>query len=223
MSKCGFDNEKRISRYLEGKTYSELNQNMKRFLRYINGNVNLNKDTLIKTKVIGGLYKTDLQIFFSGKTKNVSIKKGSGNSFHQEKIEFFVEFIKELGASQEVIKYIKKFIDSYEDGNVYFLNFPKEKQTIQEFFNKHTKDLLTRFLKTGRKNEKQAEFVYHGTISDGKFRDVDDVIEDMANSPQTGCAQLYVGALTFQKWNTRNEEKRGSIQLKGPKIKEFLE
>ncbi len=221
MSKDGFDNEKEIASYLDSKNFSQLNNNMRRFLKFLNGS-NLKENSLIRAKAINGQFKTDLVIKFNNKTKNISVKKGSGNSFHQEKIETFIEFIDKLGASKEVKIYLVEFIDSYKDGKVYFSEFPSKKEAIQKFFDKHSKKLLIRFIRTGKYKEYPADYIYHGKISHGKFGKTEFVINKMIKERPTGNAQIYVGALTFQKWNTRNESKRGSIQLKGPTINKFL-
>lgn len=222
MSKDGFANEKKIAEYLDGKKFVDLNPNMKRFLKVLNNNSDLKGNSVIRAKVIGGLFKTDLILRFNNKPKNISVKKGSGNSFHQEKIETFIDFINKLGASEEVKTYLNEFINSYEDGKVYFSKFPSKKKAIQNFFNKNTKRLLIRFLKTGRYSINHADYIYYGKISNGKLEDVDAVIKKMIKAKPFGSAQIYVGALTFQKWNTRHESKRGSIQLKGPTINKFL-
>lgn len=222
MSKEGFDNEKEIASYLNGKRFSELNENMKRFVKALNGRINLKESSLIKAKAIKGLFKTDLILKFNKTTRNISVKTGKGNSFHQEKIETFINFIDKLGASEEVKTYLNEFIDSYDDGKVYFSKFPSKKKIIQDFFNKNKKQLLIRFLKTGKYSDNHADYVYHGKISKGKFEDVGSVIKKMIRFKPSGSAQIYVGALTFQKWNTRNKSKRGSIQLKGPTINKFL-
>jgi len=221
MSAEGFDNEHKIAEYLDGKKFSELNENMKRLIIALNNGKKIDEDTVIWSKPLGGLKKADMVVSFEKVTVGVSVKKGGGNSVHQEKIEFFISFIDRLGASEEVKNYLKEFIDSYEDGDVFFARYPEKRQVIQSFFNDHAEVLLKRFLKTGRQPDGYAEYIYHGTIHSGRFRKTNEIITEMASGPCMGKA-VYVGGLTFQKWNTRNEEKRGSIQLKAPTLRNYL-
>ena len=222
MGKNGFVNEDKIADYLDGKSYSELNNNWKQNIKYLNHKKELSPNTKIKANALHGAKKADLLISFNGKTSYISVKKGSGNSVHQEKIEFFIDYIKKFEPSDKVISSLKQFIDSYDDGNVYFEKHPDQKEDIQDFFNQNARDLMVRFLKTGRFSNGHAEYIYHGKIDEGKIRSIDSVIDEMIEEPPSGNAQLYVGCLTFQKWNTRNEKKRGSIQLKSPTLRKFL-
>lgn len=224
MSKEGFENEFIIAEYLNCKKFSDLNNNMRRFLKYLNENVEIDKNAHISSEALRSRGKADLIVSFNGIKKYISVKKGSGNSVHQEKKEFFIEFIEGLGASEEVKAFLIEFVDSEVDSKEFFKNNPIKRNAIQTFFNEHTEPLLVRFLKTGRFPSDHAEYIYHGIKSNGKFGKINDIIEYMVLHPSSGTAQLYVGGLTFQRWNTRprDKAKRGVIQLKWPRIDDFL-
>ena len=56
--------------------------------------------------------KPDIIIEINNKRKNVSIKKGSGNSVHQEDIDLFIDFLTTLNISEkaknELLKYLQE-------------------------------------------------------------------------------------------------------------------
>lgn len=116
----GFNNEAIISEYLNGKKFKELNLTMKEFIKYIGTTLNLpiDNDTEVKSETeTNNKLKQDIYIFINGYKVGVSVKLGSGNSVHQEKIEDFIIFIKEnCNASEEICDLWRFFI--WADGTL---------------------------------------------------------------------------------------------------------
>lgn len=94
MGKDGFDNETLLMNALANKRYSELNDNLKKTVTYISEKP-IDDNEIINAYKIGGVNKTDLVIEFNSTPYNLSIKKGTGNSVHQEKVEYFISFLKD--------------------------------------------------------------------------------------------------------------------------------
>jgi len=222
MGKDGLDNESEIVNHLNRKKFSEINNNLKSFLKFLNNNRELNKDTIISARRLSRNVKTDIIITFNGTNYNVSVKKGTGNSVHQETIDLFVDFINKHTSTSELIEDFRHFINSFDSNRTYFEKYPQKRKRIQQFFDLNARPLLIRFLKTGKFNDGHADYLYHGTLERGKFDTIDNVINSMISKTRWGSASLYVGHLTFQKWNTNNLKKRGSIQLKASTITDFL-
>ena len=197
-------------------------KNLARFLKFLSNNHDLKDDIIIYARRLERNVKTDIVITFNGRNYNVSVKKGTGNSVHQETIGIFENFIDRQLSNSELIEDFRHFINSFDSNKDYFAKYPERQKKIQKFFDINSKTLLIRFLKTGRFNEGHAKYLYHGTFENGKFNTIDNVINKMISTPRTGGASLYVGHLTFQKWNTNNIKKRGSIQLKASTITDFL-
>jgi hypothetical protein len=191
--------------------------------------------------------KRDVVVIFNGKEKKISLKSGGGNSYHQEHWVYFSKFLENLGASSLEIKAFDNFIHSRDKSyfkstgeecskwgfltsDIEFTNdHQHEKNTMQKFLNEHQKELLVHVIKTGYCSiEGHAEYVFHGKkndiLSDSVFSSVDTIIENIINSNPDSDAELHIGALTFQRWNTcpKCEEKLDSMQCKGASIMEFM-
>lgn len=114
----GFANENEIINYLNSiKKFDDINSNMKEFLSFLFCR-NLN-GCIISAYKPKGMVKPDVAITINGVTKYVSVKKGSGNSVHQEPISTFETFLKNNNVSYQIITYLKEFHygDSSTNGN----------------------------------------------------------------------------------------------------------
>ena len=86
MGKDGFENEDLILDALNNKKFIDLNSNLKQAILDMYGD-KISSDSLIKAYKKGGVNKTDLIVEIDSQKYNISIKKGTGNSVHQEKLE----------------------------------------------------------------------------------------------------------------------------------------
>ena len=91
----GFINEKELREYINQNKYSAYNPNIKDFLSFIFPE-HLNTSLPFIAEKIGGQAKPDLCIKHNGLKKYISVKKGSGNSVHQEPIEVFFPYIENI-------------------------------------------------------------------------------------------------------------------------------
>ena len=233
MGKDGFDNETRLMIALDNKKYRELNENLKETITFISEKP-VDDNTIINAYKLGGVNKTDLIIEFNSTPYNLSIKKGTGNSIHQEKVGEFISFLnKEYGISDDLKNDILCFIwgDGTLDGTgavedrlsaaQFKRKYPEKVENIKKFFHEHKKELIERFLIKGLKSDSSPDYMYYGTPEEGIVVNANDALEwlsDDANE-KTGTP-LPIGRLTFQAWNrninggTKSEKKRGVVQLK---------
>lgn len=237
----GNNNELEMAEYLDGKKYKELNLTMKEFIKYIcaTKGIKLDDDTEINAKYeTSNKLKQDLYVFINGKQFGISLKMGTGNSCHQEKIEEFVEFIKDnCNASEEVCNLWRLFIwaDGTTDGTApivkdkngkiicrftsseFKTRYPKERMILQRFINENKEALLNRALFVGKYNS-VVDFVYHGTYRQGRWISKEEIISYQLGLSPSGRACFNCGNLTIQAWNVSSkgntEYKRGEIQLK---------
>jgi hypothetical protein len=236
----GFDNEKAIYEALNGKVLKDLNENLKNLIKSIFGRIDEN--SVIKCEKIGGQDKTDIKIIIGKESHTLSVKKGSGNSVHQEPVEDFIKYLEEeFEISEDIKNNLRFFIwgDGTLDGkgninrrmtaNEIKKNYPEKIKNIQDFFNKHEKTLLERFLVKGTKSDVKPDYVYYGTPEEGIWCKSDKIIEWMINNKLRNNKSIHIGRLTFQAWNRNikgekesTEKKRGHIQLKWGSIKEDL-
>ena len=240
MSKDGFDNENLLINNLNEKKYMELNDNLKKFVEYINPDIK-NTD-IIYCEKHAGLNKTDLSLKIGDESYNISVKKGTGNSVHQEKLDDFIKFLDENyeDLNENLINAIKLFIwgdgtldgtgnlENRVDARTFHKENPELISSIKVFFYKHKHDLIKRFLITGLKSDISPDFIYYGTVEEGVCVSAKYALEWLCDDKNESKSSIPVGRLTFQAWNrninggNKSEHKRGVIQLKWAQIKKDI-
>jgi hypothetical protein len=235
MSFSGFENEDRIIEALNGKRVNSLSSNLQQLIKYSFSDYN----GLITATKQAGQNKSDLKISIGNESHTYSIKKGTGNSIHQEPIEPFLEFLAQnYGIDVEMKNNLRLFIwgDGTLDGTgkisdrlsapQFKKQYPQVIETIQNFFNSIKKQLIKRFLIEGGKSDSSAEFAYYGTVQSGVCCKSDKIVDWITNNNSRGA--ISIGKLTFQAWNRninggdKSEKKRGVIQLKWGSIKDDI-
>lgn len=233
MGQDGFDNETLMLEALDNKKFSELNTNLQQMIVDMTENTVLS-NTLIKSYKKGGVNKTDLVIEVEGKKFNISIKKGGGNSVHQEDVEEFIDFLKEeFNINENFANDIRFFIwgDGTFDGTGNISDrlraselkekYPQIVNNMKKFFYLHKRDLIERFVIKGPKSSSSPDFLYYGTPDKGIIVKSEDVLNWLSDDKNEKTrSPLPIGGLTFQAWNrninggNKSENKRGVIQLK---------
>ena len=244
----GNNNEKKISDYLNGKKIKDLNLTMKEFIKYIclTKAISFDDNTnIIAEYVKNNKLKQDIYLTIDGVKIGISLKMGSGNSCHQEKIEDFISFIRvSCGATDEICNLWRFFIwaDGTYDGSgsiekgangkiisrfntaEFKKKYPIQRSILQQFLDKNKVALIERALFIGKHNS-DVDFVYHGTYKQGRWISKKEVISFLVNQkPKSNRACLTIGSLTVQAWNVSlkgtTEHKRGEIQIKYGTMKE---
>lgn len=235
MSYSGFENEDKIIEALNGKSIDELNSNLQQLIK----ESFVNYQGTIEAIKQAGQNKSDLKITIANESHTYSIKKGTGNSIHQEPIEPFLEFLSQnYGIDEEMKNSLRLFIwgDNTLDGkgNIsdrlsapqFKKKYPQTIDSIQAFFNTIKTPLIKRFLIEGVQSTSSAEYVYYGTVEDGVCCKSDKIVDWIVNNNSKGA--ISIGKLTFQAWNRninggdKSEKKRGVIQLKWGSIKDDI-
>lgn len=239
MSKDGFDNELVIITYLNWKKYIQLNDNMKAFIRFMFPNI---KDSdLILATWKWWTNKADIIITVNNISKNISIKKWTWNSVHQEPVEEFILFLNETYNIDELLANdIRCFIWGDRTLNWKWLKsnrisatqfkkqYPEKVKNISDFFNKIQKDLVYRFVVVGSKSKFSIDYVYHWNIELWLWNSAENIVEEICKPENKTKWAVPVWALTFQAWNraiwvnSTSEHKRWVIQLKFWGILSFL-
>ncbi len=234
-------NEELLINYINGFMFSDFNKNIQNFLDFtFNGNIDLNKP-FFASKCRGGQVKPDLIIEHNSEIKYISIKKGGGNSVHQEKISVFFPFFEEVCGTQ-ALNNLKLFhygddtlndsgefrYDADECQNRYQLQIMQLNNIINDY------DLLPlfldRFLFVGNVNSNLVvDVIYHGTIDNGIWASRDEIFEYfLANNFPSKT--VHFGTLTYQVWGRNNNytavhpDRRYVMQIKwGSIYSDFVE
>lgn len=239
----GVQNEHDLTLALNNKTVNELLPTPKRFIHRLEPAIGRN-DTIHATAVGGQGLKPDIQINLLNHDWNVSVKKGTGNSVHQENQSYFLHFCAELGMPEEVQDNFRLFL--YGDGTVDGSGeledrltaqqaaelYGDQLQSVQSFFNRNKRALIERFLiygRTGRELNIFANYLYHGTVESAEWCPLnDDAVDFLCTIPSPEAAPLCVGPFTVQTWNRNlqgepaREGRRHSVQIKWANCREQI-
>lgn len=243
----GFNNESLMVKELNGKKIKELKPNLRKFIKDIcsDKNIPISENMIIYASVeSNNKLKQDFYIIIGEKKIGVSLKMGTGNSVHQEKVEDFIEWISKVdsdGVTNEIKDYLRFFIwaDGSTDGKAQIRKdkegniigrfrskdfkklHPEKRDIIQEFLEKNAISILNRVIFEGKNNSK-VDYIYHGTPFNGVWISKEEIILFNTNNPKSknkkNIPTLSVGRLTVQAWNVslkgNTEDKRGQIQFK---------
>ena len=132
----GYQNEFAFVMALNNKRKSELNPLLDDLIYFLFGNIG--DDIIIKSWRNKHPQKTDIFVKVNGVMKGISIKYGSRNSVHTESISTFIEFLKELNASEEIIDIFLKY--HYGDGST---NGTGKKELVQKNVNYYIAMILS--------------------------------------------------------------------------------
>ena len=239
----GFRNEINIEKCLDFKIFDNINPNLQHFLK------DVFKGYSLKGKRIHAIrcrvnVKPDFYLHIDGIPKEVyvSVKKGGGNSVHQESLVSFLSFIKSLGATDQILDDIKYF--HYGDGTInntgkirytareFAKNNPEIISRLNNFFaqEKIQNDCIQRFVFEGNMDDApEAEYLYHGTAYSGVWaskKEIYDFIAGLKNDENS--TSVNIGPLSYQVWN-RNlkfslkiENRREQMQVKWSSLEEAL-
>lgn len=231
----GFRNEINIERCLDFKLFEELNPNLQHFM------MDVFKGYSLKGKRIHAIrsrvnVKPDFYLHVDDIPKEVyvSVKKGSGNSVHQESLTSFVDFLKTIGATNEVIDSLKLF--HYGDGTTnntgrirlsatqFVKSNPDVIMAPNDFFSQQQvmDAIIERAVFSGAmKGAPRAEYIYHGTAYSGVWASRDEIYDYIHQTLLLESRKgISVGPLTYQVWNrnlacSKNaEHKREQMQFK---------
>lgn len=218
----GFINEEVLREYINNNSFNTYNNNIKDFLSFVFGS-KLNTELSFKAEKKAGQVKPDLCIKHNGIEKYISIKKGTGNSVHQECIDVFFPYINSL-INATVLNNLKIF--HYGDGTTNDtgairysaeeckIKYSEEVKTLNTELNKwsNLSNFLDRFLFIGNVGTLAIDIVYHGEITSGFWASKNEIINYVRNNSFDTNA-VHFGPLTYQVWG-RNEKKNSALSRK---------
>lgn len=211
----GFINEELLINYINTNSFNTYNSNIKEFLTFAFGK-ELNQNLEFKAEKKAGKEKPDLVIIHNGIKKYVSVKKGFGNSVHQESIDTFFPYINNL-IGIKALENLKKFHygdDTTDDTGKTRYNatecktrYAREVASLNKELNNcnNLTKFLDRFLFIGNAGTLTVDVVYHGTIDSGLWASREEII-DYIQTNKFDTNAVHFGPLTYQVWG-RNEKK----------------
>jgi hypothetical protein len=224
----GKDNEKLLIDAINGKRLCEIPSGPQAFLKDTKDTVTDNTEFVADSSVSG--MKPDIEIAERGYNTEwyVSVKKGSNNSVHQEKIDYLIQYATdELDMNDEERDSILLYFygDGTLDGNTTrdkWMNeeevkehFSHELSVVQHFLDKNKRSLVERFLVYGRLGKVyniKANYIYHGTTERATWCKLNDATIDYLVSMKNGI-EPSIGPLHIKSWGRGSERNRHSLQV----------
>lgn len=241
----GIENERQLVGAFDKMQIQRLSAYQQKFIKDIYQDAG---DTdVVQAKKVGGMgYKPDVELEVNGQKHFLSVKKGGGNSVHQEKTDLFIHYcMSELDMTESERDSLLMYL--YGDGTIDGDSLPEERlkdqelldtykkeiEIVQKFLNRNKRNLLERFLIYGRMGAKEgikADYLYHGDAIKGVWCPLNyDTIDYLVDQPNAENSPLAIGPLTLQVWN-RNldgkpemENRRHSVQIKWGACKTYIE
>ena len=203
--------EKKFAKYINGKTLNEMNDNMKEFVLWLFDD-QVKNNVKFKAEQIEGSQKPDVYIQYQDIKKYVSIKSGESRTVHQEKINKFVNYLKEHDIDEESIDSLLYFF--YNDGTVdgtgvrnwkydEMLHILKPKiKKLNEVLNKDkafVEETLNRLLFNGaHQNYQPADCIYYGSLFKGNYISKREIKMQVKSKSWDYMETLHIGPITLR-------------------------
>lgn len=227
----GINNEIKVVEYINTSSFKNLTENQKQMFLKMNNGIEPKE---ISAKRLKDNSKSDIIIILDGIEFNISIKMGFGNSFHQEGVESFISYLRNIEDNEEVFHYIREFIwgdgttdgkgnhDERIDGRTFINTYQTKCDIIQDYFNKHQNSLINRFIISGKKNTTM-DYIWYGA-ENGVLMDINMFISKLTSKSNSN---LSICGMRFQAWNRaitnpKSDKRRGQIQLKLSNIDKLI-
>ena len=212
------------------KKYSDLNSNLRAFIKFLFNDIK-EEDTL-QCKRLNSRGKPDIKIKFKDTIKYISIKSGSQNSVHTEKLETFITFLRQIGIKEEIINILLlyHFGDGTYDGTGKIrcsaekakLRYAHEIKIFNQYINSHSnlEKIFERLLFVGSSTKTAVDVIYYGNVSYGVWCEKEELIKYFIKNKCYYMNTPHFSALTYQNWcrninlNRKSEKHRYYIQIK---------
>lgn len=154
--------------------------------------------------------KADVFIKINNTIKTISIKKGSKNSMHTEKIDTFTKFLASLHMSKKIIKYYESFHYGFDKTNSNKIlcasdYIEQNKEEIRQLNNTlsqvNVEKIVDRFILKGRNSLYQVDGIISGTPYDFLWINKKEIIEIVKESMSRISNGVHMGCLFIQPLN----------------------
>lgn len=216
---------------LNNHYYNELNLNLQKFIKFVFKDFDYTNK--IYCKKISNNQKADIYIKIEDKVKYISLKSGSQNSVHVEKINDFIKFLISEGIEETIINNL--LIYHYGDdsltgeGKIRYsaeeCKIKYKKQILQ--FNKYINNskiltkIIERFLLMGtNSSNKYVDIIYYGDIDIGLWCSSKELLNFCINHKSLYMNTPHFSIFTYQNWcrnitlSKKSESHRNYLQIK---------
>ena len=232
----GIEIEKRIINELFGKRVKELSPFWQGMIKKMFTNVQ-DRSVVIARHVPAYMgCKTDIEIKLERELKLISVKSGACPHIHQEKIVYFLDFLKEEGISEKTRNFVAYYL--FADGSIdgtgnKFLKAKDIEIKYNDAFKEANKELsneefarklLYRCVIKGRKEtRKEIDYVYYGDENHGYLISKEEILNICSKKDTSHYNCLHGGVLMLRRKSRidrHDETKRDNryLQLRWPSL-----
>ncbi len=206
---AGYQNEFLFVLEFNNKKVKELNP----LLREVIDDIfpNCHEDSLIKSwRNHLNYQKGDIMVKIDDIIKSISIKMGSKNSVHVQKLESFEKLLKSQGINNRIIEYYKNFhygIDIRDkektlSSKEFSSQYPKIIKKINKYFRKIDIDkIIDGFILRGRFSKSSVAGIIYGTPNDFLWINKNDIISIIKQTQNRKSTTVHIGCLYIQPLN----------------------
>ena len=206
----GIKNEKEIIKTINGKFLDELPEHFRTPIYAMYRYHHPGKK--VEAKKVSSWFgcKSDIEIWLYGHYMNISIKCGFSPAIHQERIDWFLEFLHDLGISNETLDVIRfyHYYDGTLDGSgVKTMRLDDFKIKHKEILAKANEELnqehiikavIYRCVIKGRKSTLQEiNYLYYGTAEKGIFINKNDLMKYCPTINMREETAIHIGPLVY--------------------------
>lgn len=229
----GILNEKRFAEVLDKRLIKNLPVEFQKLI-YALFNDRVTENDIVECWQSKFKEKADIKIKINEIVKGVSIKMGSGNSVHLEKLDTFCKFLTSIGVSNSSISILHEYIigkinNKKIDNETYKQIKPKELKLINEELNDlYVKsNIIIRTLFKGTEiNRYNADAIIHGTPNHFIWATKSEILKYLMFCHKRTASAISVGSLNIQSWNRninfKNNDNENFVQIKWHMIKKDL-
>lgn len=216
---------------LNNRFYNELNSNLKKFISFVFKDFNYADK--IHCKKLSNHQKADISVSIGNNTKYISLKSGSQNSVHVEKINDFKSFLTNEGVDQTMINNL--LIYHYGDNTITGngkkrysaeeckIKYKKEILNFNKYINNSKKliKIIERFLLIGtNSSNKRVDVIYYGDIDIGIWCTNNELLDFCRKHKSMYINTPHFSVFTYQNWcrnislSKKSEFHRNYLQIK---------
>ena len=211
--------------------YNDLNPNLKNFISFVFKDFDYTNK--IHCKKLNNHQKADICVSIGDTTKYISLKSGSQNSVHVEKINDFIIFLTSEGVKENVINNLLMYHFGDDtltgDGKIRYsaeeckIKYKNEILKFNKYINnsKALTKIIERFLLLGtNKSNKYVDVIYYGDIAIGIWCSSKELLNFCINHKSMYMNTPHFSVFTYQNWcrnisfSKKSEPHRNYLQIK---------
>ena len=201
---------------LDGVKIKDMDRDARSFLRNIYGQ--LDDEEIVRSELVQGFRKPDFYVEYKGNRQYISMKTNTSHTLHEEELESFVEFLKDIGLQNNVISMLQFLF--WGDGS--FNGTAKRIFSISEAYMK-APDMTRQFNEMINENNEIISKIVNRIIFDGGSTDgvkADYLLHYRENEIPIVVSQRQMANYILSKdWHFKDNPHIGPLQFSPKAIK----